>query len=159
MDEASQQTGSHASAHGSTPAFAAIGTAPADAHHHDTLPAAARGPAIDAPRNDDAMPTLSIRFAVPPRTTVTWKITSDSVLRVCRERIWLTRTRSPYDHWLGPGDTIGLARGERIWLSSDAESPAQVTLTSAWSRRRTIALAWIEWFARWPAALAPRRAR
>lgn len=145
MDEASQQTGPH----GSTPAFIAT----------DATAAAARNPAIDLPRNDDATPTLSIRFAVHPHTTVTWKIASDSTLRVCRERIWLTRARSPYDHWLGPGDTIGLARGERIWLSSDADRPAQVTLTSAWSRRRTVALAWLEWLAGWPATLAPRRPR
>jgi hypothetical protein len=108
---------------------------------------------------DDAVPTLSIRFAVHPNATVTWKIASDSTLRVCCERIWLTRARSPYDHWLGPGDTIRLARGERIWVSSDAQSPAHVTLTSAWSRRRTLALAWIEWLAGWHAVFAPRRAR
>lgn len=153
MDESSQQTGSHASTRGALPADV-----------HRSLPAAAVAPhpVIDVSGNDDAaapLPTLSIRFAVHPHTTVTWKITSDSTLRVCRERIWLTRARSPYDHWLGPGDAIGLARGERIWLSSDAERPAQVTLTSAWSRRRTVALAWIEWFAGWPAAFAPRRAR
>lgn len=166
MDEMSQQTGPHASAHESPPALAARDAAAAKPHHR-LSPAAAPHPAIEAsgtgarlaPRNDDAMPTLSIRFAVHPHTTVTWKIASDSTLRVCRERIWLTRTRSTYDHWLGPGDAIGLARGERIWLSSDGEHPAQVTLTSAWSRRRTAALAWIERFAGWSAMLAPRRAR
>ena len=138
MDESSQ-AGSQASALGSTPA---------NAPH----------PVVDASAHD-AMPTVSIRFAVHPHTTVAWKIASDSTLRVSRERIWLTRARSPYDHWLGPGDTIGLARGERIWLSSDAPGAAEVTLTSAWSRRHTAALAWIERFAGWPAVLALRRAR
>jgi len=159
MDESSQ-AGSRASAHGSTPAFAARDAAPANAHRGFS-PAATPHPAPDVPGDggNDAMPTLSIRFAVHPHTTVTWKISSDSTLRVSRERIWLTRARSPYDHWLGPGDTIGLARGERIWLSSDAQEPVEVTLTSAWSRRRTVALAWIVWFAGWPAVLAPRRVR
>jgi hypothetical protein len=138
MDESSQ-AGSQASALGSTPALAPY-------------------PVIDASRGE-AMPSLSIRFAVHPHTPVAWKIASDSTLRVSRERIWLTRARSPYDHWLGPGDAIGLARGERIWLSSDAPGAAEVTLTSAWSRRHTAALAWIEWFAGCAAVLAQRRAR
>jgi len=163
MDEASpQQTGSRACAHESVPAVPAFLPRDAAPNPHPAASSVARNPAPpvpSVPRADDAMPTLSIRFAVDPHCTVTWKITSDSTLRVCRERVWLTRARSPYDHWLGPGDTLRLARGERIWLSSDGEGPAHVTLTSAWSRRRTVALAWIEWFAGWPAAFAPRRAR
>ncbi|HTH61885.1 MAG TPA: DUF2917 domain-containing protein [Paraburkholderia sp.] len=150
MDEASQQTGSRASAQESAPAFTATGASSS---------AAPIGLPIGSPRHDGATPTLSIRFTVDPRKTVTWKIASDSTLRVCRERIWLTRARSPYDYWLGPGEAIGLARGERIWLSSEADRPAEITLTSAWSRRRTVALAWIEWFAGWPAVFALRRAR
>jgi hypothetical protein len=164
MDETSQQAGSQSSAHESTPVFAARDATPAKARYAASSTAPRRaandepGAGI-APRNDDAAPTLSIRFAVDPHVTVTWKIASDSTLRVCREQIWLTRTRSTYDYWLGPGDTLRLARGERIWLSSDGHAPAEVTLTSAWSRRRTVALAWIEWFAGWPAMFALRRAR
>lgn len=141
MDEASQrQTGSRASACGSTPAFAAV-------------PDAALDP-IDA-----RTPTLSIGFVVSAHTTVSWKIASDSTLRVVHQRIWLTRARSPYDYWLCPGDALRLARGERIWVSSDGPDAARVTITSAWSRRHTVALAWLEWFAGWPRALALRRSR
>ena len=162
---------SHTDSHEPLPAFASRDTTVAGGSPAvDRRPAAdgsgdgdggnaVRRPTPATPHRHDTTPSLSIRFAVHPHTTVTWKITSDSTLRVCRERIWLTRAHSPYDHWLGPGDTLGLARGERIWLSSDAPGPAEVTLTSAWSRRRTVALAWIEWFAGWSARLAPRRAR
>ena len=165
MDEASQQNGSRAFAPGFSRAFTAF-AALAVRHGAGGAPATGRNPAngglhdlpdLPPSGDDDATPTLSIRFVVDPDRTVTWKIASDSTLRVCHERIWLTRARSPYDYWLGPGDTFRLARGERIWLSCDAARPAQVTLTSAWSRRRTAALAWIEWFAGWPGGFTPRR--
>ncbi|TDV15093.1 DUF2917 domain-containing protein [Paraburkholderia caballeronis] len=173
MDEASQQQpGSRFRADQSVPAFVARDAvanarriAPA-AHASSPENAAERAPhpghGIDPrglPRNDNTMPTLSIRFSVHPNSTITWKISADSTLLVCHERIWLTRVRSPYDHWLGSGDTIRLQRGERIWLSTDADEPARVSLTSAWSRRRSTALHWVEWLAAWPAALMWRRAR
>ena len=109
---------------------------------------------IDAP-----LPTLSVGFAVPAHRTITWKIASDSTLRVVHERVWLTRARSPDDYWLHPGDTIRLVRGERVWMSSDSQGEARVLLTSAWSRRHTVGFAWIEWFAGWCSLLALRRAR
>ena len=133
MDEASQQAGSDASAHEPVSAFLAATGA--------------------------STPTLSICFAVEPNRTVAWRITSDATLRVYGERVWLTRAHSLDDHWLGPGDTIRVARGERIWLSSDGERAARVTLTSAWSRRRVAALAWFERLAGWTAAAGLRGGR
>ncbi|MCG5074312.1 DUF2917 domain-containing protein [Paraburkholderia tagetis] len=83
--------------------------------------------------HDDALPALSIHFAVPATGTFTWRVRADSTLRVYGARIWLTRARSPYDHWLNPGETLRVYRGERLWLSADGESAAaRVTLTSAW---------------------------
>jgi hypothetical protein len=83
--------------------------------------------------HDDALPAMSIHFAVPAAGTFTWRVRADSTLRVDGTRIWLTRARSPYDHWLDPGDLLRVYRGERLWLSTDNESAsARVTLTSAW---------------------------
>jgi hypothetical protein len=89
---------------------------------------------------DAALPAQSIHFAVPDGRTLTWRVAADSTVRVHGARIWLTRARSPYDHWLNPGDTLRVLRGERIWLSSDPSDPAnthelqtaRVTITSAW---------------------------
>ncbi|HKT95842.1 MAG TPA: DUF2917 domain-containing protein [Paraburkholderia sp.] len=83
--------------------------------------------------HDDALPALSIHFAVPVAGTLTWRVRADSTLRVYGARIWLTRARSPYDHWLNPGEMLRVYRGERLWLSADGgNAAARVTLTSAW---------------------------
>lgn len=77
------------------------------------------------------LPRVVIYFAVEPATTVTWRIAADSELRVHSEApVWLTRHRSPYDHWLQPGESIRLERGERVWLSVEGEVPAEVSITS-----------------------------
>ncbi|WP_322092662.1 DUF2917 domain-containing protein [Paraburkholderia bannensis] len=109
MDQASQQD-----AAGACPAFS-----------FDRLPA------------DTALPAQSIHFTVPAGQTLSWRIAADSTVRVHGSRIWLTRARSPYDHWLNPGETLRVARGERLWLSSDPawDAPpntARVTITCAW---------------------------
>lgn len=83
--------------------------------------------------HDDALPALSIHFAVPAAGTFTWRVRADSTLRVYDARIWLTRARSPYDHWLNPGDMLRVHRGERLWLSTDGgTAAARVTLTCTW---------------------------
>lgn len=90
---------------------------------------------------DAALPAQSIHFAVPAGQTLTWRVAADSTVRVHGSRIWLTRARSPYDHWLNPGDTLRVLRGERLWLSSDPSAnpvsdnepvTARVTITCAW---------------------------
>jgi hypothetical protein len=90
---------------------------------------------------DAALPAQSIHFAVPAGQTLTWRVATDSTVRVHGSRIWLTRARSPYDHWLTPGDTLRVLRGERLWLSSEPSADpasdnelttARVTITCAW---------------------------
>lgn len=83
--------------------------------------------------HDDALPALSIHFALPAAGTFTWRVRADSTLRVYGARIWLTRARSPYDHWLNPGEMLRVHRGERLWISADGGgAAARVTLTCAW---------------------------
>lgn len=173
MDEASQQAGStgaasqSASQPASQPASqslpasvaqrAAIPTGRANVGARPA-PAAADNGALHAVHPDNPLPALSLHFPVPPSQTCTWRVQSDAVLRVYGERVWLTRARSPYDHWLDPGDTLRLQRGERIWVSTDGTGPARVSLTSPWSPRRTAALRWVECFAAWIGAFTPGRA-
>lgn len=110
-------------------------------------------------RFDDPLPAQSVHFAVPPLRTLTWRVHASSTLRVQAAQVWITRARSPYDHWLSPGEALRLERGERIWLSTDAAFPARVSITSAWRppfagvRRR------MERLAAWFALLALRRPR
>ncbi|WP_322045960.1 DUF2917 domain-containing protein [Paraburkholderia sp. J67] len=113
---------------------------------------------------DESLPAQSIHFAVPAGATLTWRVVADSTVRAHGARVWLTRARSPYDHWLNPGDTLRVLRGERIWMSSDASPEfvsnlARVTITSAWrppfASARHIAQRCADWFL----LLTPRRAR
>jgi quercetin dioxygenase-like cupin family protein len=93
-----------------------------------------------------------VYFDVQPRQTLSWRVARDAELRVDEASVWLTREGDPYDYWLLPGDVACLARGERVWVSSDAQGPLEVSLTTY---RRT----GMTQFGRWLARLWPRVAR
>lgn len=80
---------------------------------------------------DERLPKVVVHFPVVPGATLTWRVEADSTLTVKGARHWLTRISSPYDHWIAPGQTFTLQRGERIWLSADGERTAHVSLSSA----------------------------
>lgn len=80
-------------------------------------------------QQDERLPKVVVHFPVAPGATLTWRVEADSTLAVNGARLWLTRVSSPYDHWLVPGQTFSLQRGERIWLSIDGERTAHVSLT------------------------------
>lgn len=88
-------------------------------------------------------PRMVIHLGLAPQQTVSWRVIANCEIRVHSERVWLTRICSPYDYWLQAGDVVRVARGERIWLSTDSVRPAEVTLTSAYVERRRV-------FDRWP---------
>lgn len=78
---------------------------------------------------NERRPKMVVHFQIAPGATLTWRVAADSTLTVNGARLWLTRISSPYDHWLVPGQTFSLQRGERIWLSTDGERTAHVSLT------------------------------
>lgn len=82
-----------------------------------------------------ALPTVVIRFAVAPRTTMTWRAPQDAEIRAHGAALWITRPPSVDDYWVQPGDVLRIARGERIWLGTDAERSAEATITTAYVRR------------------------
>ncbi|KML18819.1 MULTISPECIES: DUF2917 domain-containing protein [Burkholderia] len=83
-----------------------------------------------------ALPTVVIRFAVAPRTTMTWRAPRDAELRTHGAALWVTRPPSVDDCWVQPGDVLRIARGERIWLGTVADDRlAEATLTTAYVRR------------------------
>jgi len=89
-------------------------------------------------------PEMVIRFVVQPGHTASWRVLSDSELRVGTARVWVTRVFSPYDYWLQTGDVLRVSRGERIWLSTDANIAAEISLTSAYAVARRPLFKWIE---------------
>lgn len=89
-------------------------------------------------------PEMVIRFAVLPGQTVSWRVLADSELCVANARVWVTRIFLPYDYWLQTGDVLRLKRGERIWLSTDANVLAEISLTSAYAVARRPLFKWIE---------------
>jgi Protein of unknown function (DUF2917) len=89
-------------------------------------------------------PEMVIRFIVQPGQTASWRVRSDSELRVGTARVWVTRIFSPYDYWLQTGDVLRVSRGERIWLSTDANIAAEISLTSAYAVARRPLFKWIE---------------
>jgi hypothetical protein len=89
-------------------------------------------------------PEMVIRCVIQPGQTASWRVRSDSELRVGTARVWVTRIFSPYDYWLQTGDVLRVTRGERIWLSTDANIAAEISLTSAYAVARRPLFNWLE---------------
>ncbi|RQV85478.1 DUF2917 domain-containing protein [Burkholderia anthina] len=87
------------------------------------------------PAGTIALPTVVIRFAIAPRTTMTWRAPRDAEIRAHDAALWITRPPSVDDYWVRPGDVLRIARGERIWLGADGDQPAQASITTAYVRR------------------------
>ncbi len=127
----------------------------------DASPCFPRQPAQQAPLShaDDPSPALIIHFAVPPAVTLSWRVSCDAQLRVYGARVWITRACSPYDHWLQPGETLRVRRGERLWVATDDTQTARIALTSAWPVQPGGVRRWIDWLSTWSGGLALRRVR
>jgi hypothetical protein len=98
---------------------------------------------LAAYRHDERLPRVVVLFSVVPGATLTWRIDADSTLTVQGARVWLTRISSPYDYWLAPSDEIRLHRGERVWISTDGDRAARVSLSSALPARRGLIGRWL----------------
>ncbi|WP_269507149.1 DUF2917 domain-containing protein [Burkholderia sp. IMCC1007] len=81
-----------------------------------------------------ALPTVVIRFAVAPRTTLPWRAPRDAEIRAHGAPLWVTRPPSVDDYWVQPGDVLRIARGDRIWLSTGDARPAEASITLAYVR-------------------------
>ncbi|KWK81162.1 hypothetical protein WM16_04010 [Burkholderia ubonensis] len=82
-----------------------------------------------------ALPRVVIHFAVAPRKTLTWRAPNDAEIRSHDAPLWLTRQTSVDDYWIRPGDVLRIPRGERIWLSTDGDQPAEASITTAYAMR------------------------
>ncbi|WGS44289.1 DUF2917 domain-containing protein [Burkholderia sp. JSH-S8] len=82
-----------------------------------------------------ALPRVVLHFAVAPRKTLTWRARHDAELRVHDATLWLTRVGSVDDYWMQPGDVLRLRRGDRIWLSTDGDRPAEASITTVYVAR------------------------
>lgn len=82
-----------------------------------------------------ALPRVVIHFAVAPRKTLTWRAANDAELRAHDATLWVTRLASVDDYWMRPGDVLRIPRGERIWVSTDGDQPAEASITTAYVKR------------------------
>ncbi|MEM5437576.1 DUF2917 domain-containing protein [Paraburkholderia diazotrophica] len=79
---------------------------------------------------EERLPRVVVHFEVQPGATMSWRVEANTELLVQGARVWLTRAASPYDHWLQIGDTFRLQRGERVWVSTDGDAAARLSLTT-----------------------------
>jgi hypothetical protein len=98
---------------------------------------------LSAYQQDESLPKVVLHFSVVPGATLTWRVDADSTLCAHGARLWLTRVNSPYDHWLEPGNTFRLQRGERVWLSTDSERIARASLSCTLPARRRLVRRWL----------------
>lgn len=71
----------------------------------------------------------SIAFEVQPGETVPLRVSRGVALTIDGERVWITRSADEHDYWIAPGESLVLRPGELMWLSTDGDQPAQVTVT------------------------------
>jgi hypothetical protein len=96
-----------------------------------------------------------VYVGIEPGRTVSWRVTHAGELRVVDGTIWLTRHSDPYDYWMKPGDVVRLARGERVWVSTDEARRIEVAMSSC---RRAPSARWyarlraLAFFVRWSGA-------
>jgi hypothetical protein len=82
-----------------------------------------------------ALPSVEIRFAVAPRTTLTWRAPRDAEIRAHNAALWITVPPCVDDFWVRPGETLRVKRGKRIWLGTDIDAPAEASITTAYVKR------------------------
>ncbi|MGI4814320.1 MAG: DUF2917 domain-containing protein [Janthinobacterium lividum] len=85
---------------------------------------------------------MVIHLSVQRGETLPWRVEADADLCINHARVWVTRIFFHYDHWLEAGQSLPLNRGEKIWISTDSETPVNVTLTSAIRQPKGVFSAW-----------------
>ncbi|WP_065503618.1 DUF2917 domain-containing protein [Burkholderia stabilis] len=88
-----------------------------------------------------ALPSVTMHFTVAPRTTLTWRAQRDAEIRVHDATLWITRLGSVDDYWIRAGDVLRVQRGDRIWMSTDGDRPAEASITTAYVMSRG---AWLQ---------------
>ncbi|RQT29926.1 DUF2917 domain-containing protein [Burkholderia contaminans] len=88
-----------------------------------------------------ALPRVVMQFTVAPRKTLTWRAKNDAEIRVHDATLWVTRLGSVDDYWIRTGDVLRVRRGDRIWMSTDGDCPAEASITTAYATSRR---AWLE---------------
>lgn len=81
-------------------------------------------------------------------------------LAVLHGRLWITRTGELDDHFLGPGDEIAVAPGQRVWVGAESAACWQLLAplrpaAPGGAARRPWRLSWPGWWRRRVAAAAP----
>lgn len=113
-----------------------------DASSESDYPCLPGSPSDRLSAGERRAPRMVIHLALTPGQTLTWRVKANSEIRAFGARVWLTRIYSPYDYWLLPGERVRVARGERIWVSTDGDESAEVTLSCEYA-------AWLWKMSRW----------
>jgi hypothetical protein len=71
----------------------------------------------------------SIAYEIGTSDTLPLKVAHSTRMTVRGGAVWVTRSDDTEDYWLRPGDTLHLRRGERLWLSAEGASVAQVAFS------------------------------
>ena len=88
---------------------------------------------------------IAMQFAVAPGKPVSCLVEASSEIHSNTARVWLTRECDDWDYWLLPGQSLRLHRGEKIWLSTDGNVAAELTLTHDYRQPRFQFARWWAW--------------
>ncbi|WP_105131946.1 DUF2917 domain-containing protein [Burkholderia sp. BE12] len=94
-----------------------------------------------------ALPRVELHFTVAPRKTLAWRARHAAEIRAHDATLWITRLGSIDDYWLRTGDVLRVQRGDRIWIGTDDDRPAEASITTVYVMQRVTwlarALAWM----------------
>ncbi|NTZ04337.1 DUF2917 domain-containing protein [Burkholderia metallica] len=88
-----------------------------------------------------ALPSVELHFMVAPRKTLAWRAQHDAEIRVHDATLWITRLGSVDDYWLRTGDVLRVQRGDRVWIGTDDDQPAEASITTVYAMQRDTWLA------------------
>ncbi|WP_193099969.1 DUF2917 domain-containing protein [Burkholderia sp. Z1] len=103
-----------------------------------------------------ALPRVTMHFTVAPRKVLTWRAQRDAEIRVHDATLWITRVGSVDDYWIRTGDVLRVRRGDRIWMSTDDDRPAEASITTAYAMNRD---AWRQRALEWTRGMLRGRCR
>ncbi|CAB3788743.1 DUF2917 domain-containing protein [Pararobbsia alpina] len=87
--------------------------------------------------------TVAFELAAGERIGI--QVRRGEALRVCGERLWVTRSNDQADYFLHDGDTLALRPSETLWLSVDGPRPARLMVTLKGGMRGRLA----DWVGDW----------
>ncbi|WP_196485682.1 DUF2917 domain-containing protein [Burkholderia multivorans] len=71
-----------------------------------------------------------VYLMIPPRQVFSWQMNEQFEIQAINSFIWVTQTRSSYDYWVAPGESIQISDQSPVWISGDGNVSSEISITT-----------------------------